>query len=186
VIWESWPWKRELARLAAKMRRRMVQRRWSEASLAILERDVFVTGFAIRKLLDSHKLSDEAESIGIPATAHAARGRAVDIMNWHRIDELYDLGASHKLVISLRKFCDQVVHSFVFVPETDEGTGLQGFFLTSDRCKAERLLYFDIEDVVKAMERISADDIVSMETYREKVGDEMKIVRKSSKVPRDS
>jgi len=164
----------------------MVQRRWSEASLATLERDVFVTGFAIRKLLDSHKLSDEAESIGVPAMAHATRRRAVDTMNWHRIDELYDLGASHKLVISLRKFCDQVVHSFVFVPETDVGTGLRGFFLTSDHCKAERLLHFDMEDVVRVMERISADDIVSMETHREKVFGEMKILRKSSRATRDS
>ena len=59
MIAESYYWKRELLRVAARLRRRLTQRRWPEASFSVVEMDLMVGFYAIRKLAEAKKISDE-------------------------------------------------------------------------------------------------------------------------------
>ena len=180
MIVESWPWKRDLAQRAEAIRRRKQQRRWSEGSFAALERDIFQSAYAVRKLMEAGKISDEVESSSLKATVHKPHGRAVDIMNRHRFDELYDLSRGSPGDIPLRDFCNQVIHSFVFSPAIEKGGALAGIFVASDREKGRRLRYFDVDTVIDALVRVAEDDIVSWRGEREKVSGEVKITRKSN------
>lgn len=178
MIWDSLPWKRKLAKLAGSLRRRKEQHRWSESSLANVEQEIFLSAYIIRKLLDSNKISDETESISLRGKAYKHRGGTVDVMNWDKIDEYYDLSSGIEKTLRLRDFCNQVIHSFVFVLEIDDG--LKGFYVTSDRDKSSRLLYFGIDEVIDALERVVEDDIVSLVMERGTNG-EMKIIKKSNR-----
>ena len=182
LIWESGPWKRYLARCVNGLRRRRQQRRWTEASCAAIERDIFLSAYAVRKLLDAGKVSDEVESGPLRAVAHPPRGCTADVMNWHRIDDLYDLSTHTEVDLSLRDFCNQVVHSFVFSLSIAASGGLAGFFVASDREKERRLLYFSIDTVADALLRVADDDIVTLHVSRDGVGMPAKITKKSNRL----
>lgn len=180
MIWESWPWKRDLARRAASLQRRAEQRRWPEASLQKVEQDVFLVAYSIRKLADSGKLSDELEATTVSVTAHPKRDKAVDAFNWHKIDELYGLDAASSRTLSLREFCNQIIHSFVFLPVFSEAGTLDGFFVASDRAKEQQLFSVALADIVSLSSQVAEDDIVTLEARRSAVGAPLRVTRKSS------
>jgi len=102
MIWDSVPWKQEIERRASSLRRRKKQKRWGAASVAKLEQDVFYAAFAARKLIHSFKISDEVESITIVAEKYPPTKKVTDVMNWHQIDELYDLSKKELTDFALR------------------------------------------------------------------------------------
>jgi hypothetical protein len=147
-----------------------------------VERDIIVSAYAVRKLLEAGKISDEVESISLRAQAHLPRGRTVDLMNWHTIGELYDLSRHTKVDLSLRDFCNQIVHSFVFVLSFAAPGGLAGFFVASDREKERRLLHLPIDTVADALLRVADDDIATLHMSRNGIGAPAKVTRKSSRL----
>lgn len=180
MIWESWPWKRELLKRAASLDSRKRQRRWSDASCARVEQDIFLSAYVIRKLLDAKKISDEVESLCLRALTHQPLSRPVDIMNWDKIDRLYDLSHCAKASVSLREFCNQIVHSFVFLPCFDgDSGGLSGIFVSSDREKERRLLHFNLCEIVSVFRRVAEDDLVALHMTRDAVGEPLKVRGKS-------
>lgn len=180
MIYESYPWKCDIATRAARLRRRKQQKRWPEASFAAVERDIFLSAYAVRKLIESNKISDEVQYSTIRAGAYQSRHIAVDFMNRHDLDSLYDLSVpSEKTEVSLLDFCNQIIHSFVFCLAFDDNRAFDGLFVASDRDKEQRLLHFEIDTVMDALERIANDDIVLLQARR--VGGVARITRKSSR-----
>ena len=51
VISDSIPWKDELLKIADRLERRKVQRRWVERTSFLVERDIMISAYALRKLL---------------------------------------------------------------------------------------------------------------------------------------
>jgi hypothetical protein len=181
MISESWSWKRQIARRAEALRRRKVQKRWSNESFAGVEQDIFLAAYAVRKLIEAYKVSDELDSSSLTVTTHPHCGLPVDLMNNHRIIDLYDMSAMDEATVSLRAFCNQIIHSFVFVPVLAENGGLCGFFVASDWEKDNRLFYFEIDAVIGMLSRVVADDIVTLRLQRAGIGEPCRIVRKSCK-----
>jgi len=151
--------------------------------LAKVEADVFLAAYTVRKLIEAKKVSDETEAQKITAQAHPLIKGPVDHWNWHKIDELFDLQRSRVVQMNLLAFCNQVIHSYVFVPVMDED-GLEGFFVASDRERRSQLLYFKLLDVVGALEGVAADDILSNRTELDPAAGERVVVHKSNRPTR--
>ena len=179
MIWESEPWKLYITGRIKSLQRRRFQRRWSGTSFAALEQDIFFSAYAVRKLVEAYKISDEVEAECIWALSHLPSSGDVDVMNWHRIEEHYDLATSTEVGLTLRQYCNQIIHSFIFIVTFAEDELLDGFFVASDFEKKHRLLYFTIEDIVKLLDKVAEDDIVSLEVRRDQIGGLAKIIRKS-------
>jgi len=171
----------KLAKQAASLDRRTHQKRWPESSLAAVEQELFITGYIVRKLLDANKLSDEVESITLHAMCSMRRARIPDSMNWHHIDKFYDLSQPVPAGVGLRRFCDQLIHSFIFVVDASS-SGLKGFYVASDRERSFRLLHFDIQEVVGVMQRVADDDVVESESTRDERSDQLRLLRKSKRI----
>lgn len=165
MIWESGPWKREVWKVAEKVDRRRSQRRWPAASFSLLEMEFFGAFYAVRKLIEARKLSDEMIARRVCVQVFAPRGNPVHFMNWDKLDELYDLDASEGTdQVALREFANQAIHSYVFVPSvTNEG--LEGFFVSSDRNRTQRLWYANAKDVVQVLREVGNDDIRELEMH---------------------
>jgi hypothetical protein len=180
MIWDSVPWKQEIERRASSLRRRKKQKRWGAASVAKLEQDVFYAAFAVRKLIEAFKVSNEVESLLIVAEEHPPRNKVVDVMNWHRIDELFDLSSKKRRTFCPKELCHQIIHSFVFVPCLDgDNTGLSGFFVCSDRQKSKSLFFLDIDEIIRMLEAVANDSIESSFGQRDPESGEMKVIAKS-------
>lgn len=172
MIDDSIPWKKVLFRKAGLLEKRRQQRRWPSASLAALEQDVFVCAYTIRKLLDAHKVSDELVGTAMSAVAYTfrgtrkhfvAKGDLPDFYNWHRLEEFYDLTKPEDAKVGLREFCNQLVHSWIFMLCRAEDGGMDGYFVASDRERARRVLYFGISATATVVRAVATDDIIHSE-----------------------
>ncbi len=182
MIYESWPWKREIARIAESLRRRKNQKRWRAKSAVNVEREIFICAYIIRKLMDAYKISDEVEAFTLNAKVHPHYGEPVDILNKDKILELYNLSESKRTTVGVRQFCNLVIHSYVFAPVQGESLGLDGFCIASDRHKNQRLFFFDIDSILDLLTRVAKDDICTLRIERKAIGAPCKVTLKSSEV----
>ena len=91
----------------------------------------------------------------------------LDVLSAHKIDRWYDLADPRQREIELRSICNLLVHSFVFIPATDEsGTSWTGFFLNSDHTKDKVLLFITREDFDLFVDEILKDDVIEMHADR--------------------
>jgi len=145
-----------------------------------VEREVFFGFYAIRKLLEAKtKISFEARDTQTSVRVYKAKAKSADLMNWHKLDELYDLSESTQKPMSLNDLCNSIVHSYVFVANVEQG--LNSILFNTDREKNTCLLELDAKRLQSVFERIANDDVNSMEMIRGADG-EWKVIKASRTV----
>jgi hypothetical protein len=122
MIWESHYWKEDLARLADCLRNRAKQRRWSERSIAKLEKELFIGFYSVRKLLEAKKLSEKEVNRLVPADSYSyTGGQLVTLLNWNsKLAEAFDFEKPKKIMLSIIFLCNQVIHSYIYKEVFDE------------------------------------------------------------------
>lgn len=127
-----------------------------------------LSGYAVRKLLEAHKISDELVSTPVPGIAYSFKGEdryfvetgdLPDFLNWHDLDRFYELEQPEKVKVSLRELCNQLVHSWIFMLARAEDGGMDGYFVASDHGRARRLLYFGLIETAGLLRGVAEDDI---------------------------
>jgi hypothetical protein len=176
MIWESWPWRRELVRTGERLRRRTRQQRWSDASFSGVERDVMIGAYAARKLLDAKtKVPQAIRDRTVPATAFRARsnsdGSSPDLMNWHQLERWFDFSHGEPTSLKPRDLCNQIIHSWVFVPVVNETTnGLDEIMVSSDRDRQRRLYSIDILELARFFIAVGNGEESSLVMSRDSTG----------------
>ena len=167
MIWESWPWKKELHDLALYLSAKKKQRRWPVSATTKLEKEIFLGFYIIRKLIESNKLTDACDNLEIKVKTFPSKGKFVTHTNWHKSDEHFDLTKPNDETISLHKLTNQFIHSFIFHQVLDQKYGLTGFLVASDYQKSKSLIQVDVNEVIRACKRVSKDDIASLHIRRD-------------------
>ena len=157
MIRESAPWREELRRCARGLTRLAAQRRETDKRSALLERTLFFGAYAMRKLNEAKKLSSAWAGRSVPGLWYPLIASPPDLMNWHRINEHYDLSAGKENCLSAKDLSDTVIHSFVFMVELNDDESISGVFLASDRSKRAGLWLFKITTLVEIMAATAAD-----------------------------
>jgi len=161
MIWDSHPWKRELRRLAGLIRRlaKDVNGQWEKNDYA-LERAVMVGFYSIRKLIEAMKLTTACAKMQVPLISYPLRtGKKPTIhhLNWHRINEFYDLGVEHSKNIRLLSLCNMFVHSYIFIPNVDEHGNIVSIFFNSDKTKYSCLYSVEIETIAALFNDVASN-----------------------------
>ena len=156
MIQESRYWKEPLVRAANWLQKLRLEEPTIERSLVRVERELFVGFYSIRKLLDTFKVSRETRELKFELEWAPNIGR-VDYMNWHRLEELYDLERIQTESRDLQFLCNQFVHSYVFSTAETEDGALAGVFVASDRARHDRLYYVSLENVLTAFRTVGRD-----------------------------
>ncbi|SFO49970.1 hypothetical protein SAMN05660359_03875 [Geodermatophilus obscurus] len=163
MIWESGPWRHELAQVADRLEKRRTQRRWTQQTSFLVERDVMVSAYAVRKLHEARKVSEKVATSPIPVQRHQLIGQTPDIL---RTDDLgaYDFEDVTTTTLTLRELCNQFIHSYVFVLAAgDDGSALDGVFVASDRERRRAVYWVGLADLIEAFRRVAYEDIVHVE-----------------------
>lgn len=172
MIWESQPWKDGLLADADTVESLHLN---DEASGVAFEKAIFLTGFAVRKLLEAKKLTDRVSDVDVKCTKYPLldAARVPDLMNWHRLDEFYDFTKPRKATVKLAFFSNQLIHSFIFstAVNSEEDTRAAGFFVATDFDRAKFLYHYDISDTAKVMRLVGRDHVVYSEQVRNEKGD---------------
>lgn len=157
MIAESSPWKDQLERDAGLIEKAAHAKRRTMNRLLALEKSVFFSAYAMRKLWDSHKLSTNWKDRTVRLNQFKPMGRAPNLFNWHRIDEHYDLEKGTPTSITAIELCHRLIHSYIFVEKELEDKSIEGFFFASDTTKSKGLWYLRLTDYVSLM-RITGKD----------------------------
>lgn len=168
MIWESHHWKDPLLKSAEYLRRVRLSENTSERTFVRVEKELFLGFYAVRKLLDTFKVSDSTKEMKVELAVYPAI-RRVDYFNWHHLDKNYDLTSRKSETKDIRFLCNQFVHSYVFMTSEAEGR-LDGFFVTSDRDRRSKCYFVDLKEVLKIFRTVGRDYPSTSEFRRDESG----------------
>lgn len=149
-------------RTAARLDAKATQRRWTEQSFYLVERDLLVGAFAVRRLVESFKAPDSVAAMQLPALQFSRTGKLADVYNKFEIWELFDLERPTRTTLGLRDFCNQLIHSWVLQLSFRElDSMLDGVFVASERGRSTRLLLFETGTIATTFRTVAQEDVVS-------------------------
>ena len=157
MISDSVPWKQECIKIASKLAKRYNQKIWSEKSTFALEKEVFLGLFALRKLIESKKVTDAVKNRKIELAVYPVNDKPITLLNQHKFPELYDLYAGHKELLSYWDICNQFIHSSIFAPFVPMGSSLVGFYIASDWTKKKKLYYVQLKVLVEMLQTVGSN-----------------------------
>ena len=174
MIHESKYWKQPLLRAATWISKLTIQdNEAGERALVRVEREIFVGFYAIRKLLETFKVSSSTKELKIQLKAFKANPeRSADYFNKTNIDELFDLDHPSQEQRDIGFLCNQIVHSYIFLIATQECGAIEGFFVASDSMRFKKLYFVEIEQVVSAFKTVGKDYPSSMKLRRNEATDQ--------------
>jgi hypothetical protein len=117
---ESYYWKEELKRIAHLIRPVANPRRWTERSHCIVERDIMIGFFIVRRMIEMHKLTSKTKDFCMEVYASPRRGKKVTFMNHHRLDELYEMDKERKKTKKPFYMSNQFIHAYTSFVARDE------------------------------------------------------------------
>lgn len=155
MIWESCHWKDPLIDLADKIKSWENNSKLDEPDFVEIERELMLGFYSIRKLVDSKKLTDRTEEEALTGKSFQ-NVKNVNSLNWHKIDQLYDLDSPKITDLKLDFVYNQIIHSYVFQISEDRN-GFGGIYFCSDY-KRNEFLYFISSPELKRILRIVGND----------------------------
>lgn len=130
----------------------------------MIEKHVFLSAFVVRKLFDSHKVTDtvRAQSVEVrlfPAKQNALRGIS-SVIGKSFLDEVYDVDVCEAGSMDVRGLVNQIIHSFFFVvvPSDADETFL---FFNSDWTKGNFVVELPMSRYVGVLRSIVNDHVQS-------------------------
>ena len=163
MITLAYYWKRELVRLADRLEKRQYQRRWTCRSEASLEKQVFVGAYAVRKLIDSGKvsprlLSDSVVIIRYPVREKEQLGDPV-----HHFVQRFEIphGTPHELTV--RELMNQFIHSYYFSSFVPAGGQMMGIFVASADVRKRWLYYVTLPAFSAILRKIGSEAVSRQE-----------------------
>lgn len=156
MIYESRYWKEPLLRAATWLERLCLEDEHEERDLVQVERELFLGFYAIRKLLDTFKVSQSVRRSRF-VMYWSPCIKSVDYMNAHRIEKHYDLDVRHTEQRDLTFLCNQFIHSYVFAPVIDEAGALVGAYIASDKVRNQKLYFVGLNEIVVAFRTVGRD-----------------------------
>ncbi|MBV7510072.1 hypothetical protein [Pseudomonas sp. PDM25] len=177
MIYESRYWKQPLVRSAGWLEKVLIKDgELSERDLASAEREMFIGFYAVRKLLETFKLSEATKHLTYDLTFYPVRQDAsVDYFNRSDIHEHYefDKGVADRKDVGF--ICNQVIHSFVFVLTLAE-SGAEGAFLASDTMRHRRLYFIPLEHIVHLFRTVGRDYPAQQNFVRDEKTGQWKVI----------
>ena len=161
MIYNSYIWKEDLRKKERKIESLCDQPIMeNEDSLDIFEKEVFLSAFIIRKLIDSKsKVSDTIDNYCLRIDKLSAKKDGISLISSHKVNKYYDLLNSSEQNVSLNCICNQLIHSYVFELVFSDKGFIEGFFVSSDREKDQQLFYVDIKKWLRAINYVANDEV---------------------------
>src|SRR5262249_40702763 len=159
---DSIPWREELVRVADRLEKRKTQRRWTDRTSFLVERDIMTSAYAVRKLNEARRISDQLTARKLRVKRFDLVGRVLDHY-WYEFWESFDLESPVEAEVSLAFLCNQIIHSFVWaISVTEDGELFDGIFVSSDRERRKSLYFIGADLLIGLFREIGEEDIVEI------------------------
>lgn len=156
---DSYYWKRHLLNAARKLELRARQRAWSARSIDLLERELMIAFFCIRKLIEAKKLTDACERQKIVVRRFRNRGGRSDLMSLVEFEKVYELSSGDKKELTIGFLANQLIHSYFIFPAFSRRNRLNGIWVTSDFERYKALYHIPTSSLISAIRHVGRDQI---------------------------
>ena len=169
---ESRYWKEELARIAGDLAPVSKPPRWSERAHCVLERDLMIGFFIVRRLIELNKVSTLTGKGSVSLFSYAAVGTNVTRLNSHEIEALYDMGREVPARKSTYYVSNQFIHAYTSFIERDEGRNWSDVLVVSDRARNDCIWLVPVPEIRRVF-MVAASDYPHSVTmaFNDKTGD---------------
>ena len=169
---ESVYWKEVLAKIANSIRPSKRPVRWTERARCVVERDLMIGVFMIRRLIELHKVSSATRDMLMSVFSCPSRGKPVHFMNAHQIDEVYDLGKERAQVKKPLYVSNQFIHAYTSYVVRDKSRDWSDVYIVSDYDRNTCIWRIPIPEVRRLFRVAAGDDVREMRLlYNEQKGD---------------
>lgn len=159
MIGDSVPWRGELLKSSVRLRRWSTQKRWTERTYFLAERDIMMGAYSIRRLIDSTKSSSLLPSKRIPTVRYPLVGRKPMVLDRFDPERFYDLQKGTKAELGVGRLCNQIIHSFVFQIYLEEDATTSVVFV-SDHDRGKHLHGIPFEVLADLFDYVGREDII--------------------------
>lgn len=177
MIYESLYWKEDLIKVAEKLSKREKQKRWNEKTFVSVEKDIFISFYAIRKLIEANKISTSLSNKDFSVSFFKNKGKPVTQLNWHKIEALYDFEVEIKEKINLKILCNLFIHSYVFIIDFNKDN-FDGILVNSDFSKNNKLFKIPFELIIYVFKEVGKNYPANIHLKFDKKKKDYKIVSK--------
>lgn len=158
MIHESYYWKQPLLKSARWLETVLVDDESSERLLARAEREIFIGFYAVRKLLETFKLSTSTKLLTYDLTFFSAKESAnPDYFNRDELEKHYDFDIENSHPRDIGFICNQVIHSYIFIFLLSESGHIAGIYLSSDRMKKSKLYFMPLKTISHLFKEVGND-----------------------------
>lgn len=148
---ESYYWKEDLIKYAKQFKPLSKPPRWTEKLQVNFEKDVTVSFFMIRKLIESTKLSSKTTKY----KAKIFRSQCVSKVNnrnfWD-IDELYDLDNEQAVSKNVNFLCNQLIHGGAMYAYREKNRNWGGLYTCSDFEREKYVYRIPLCEIIRILE----------------------------------
>lgn len=168
---ESLYWKEELARIAKSIRPVSKPKRWSERAVCVVERDVMIGFFILRRMVELHKVSSKISKTQLDVFS-APVAKNVTKMNRFALDENYSWHAEKAEQKSVAYICNQCIHAYISFVDRGPDRNWSNLLVVSDYDRNNVIWRIPFKTISTLFEATSNDWPVSMEMiYDAKLAD---------------
>jgi len=154
---ESCYWKEELKRIAQTISPSKKPARWSERAHCVVERDLMLDFFMVRRLIELHKVSSATRDCTMRVFSCPARGKLVHRMNHHCLDEVYNLEKERRETKKPFYLSNQFVHAYTSFVARDETRNWSDVYVVSDFDRNACIWRIPVSEVLRLFAVASED-----------------------------
>lgn len=152
-------WKDKLKQDSRTLKKRFNQKRWSFRSFVLFERELILTFFSIRRLIESGKVTDQIAHKKYKCKTYPNFGMVVDEISKYDLEENFDFEAEEEKYLSLKFLTNQFIHAYVIYPDFSDNGEVLGVLLCSDWEKHNSLIQVKTEDAISILEDLINDEV---------------------------
>lgn len=172
---ESCYWKEDLL-LHAKHLKTAKPKRWTEKLVVNFEKELIISFFCIRKLFETHKVSELSHKYRASVFCYAPAGKKITRMNQWDIDEVYDLKKEKKATKGISFLSNQFIHSCTIFAYREKDRSWGGVYVCSDFERNKTIYRIPIKEIINILELVGSDYPSSMTMTWDAAIDDYKVV----------
>lgn len=162
---ESRYWKEFLQSTAVELKRRKAPKRLTDRRCELIERDVTLGFFIIRRLCELTRVSQKTSNFRFDVHLYPYNAKPISPVARTSIERYYDLQNGRHEIKPMNLVQNRFIHSSMFLICTDETRNWDSFFVASDREKKNEVWQISAAEVEESF-RTASEDYPSYVTYK--------------------
>lgn len=169
---ESFYWKEGLVRIANTIRPSKRPARWTERAHCIVERDLMLGFFMVRRLIELYKVSSLTRNLLMSVFSCPSRGKQIHRLNGPDIYQTYDLAKERPEGKKPLYISNQFIHAYTSYVVRDKSRNWSDVYVVSDFDRNRCLWRVPVSEIRRLFLTVAEDDIREMKMlYNAQKGD---------------